>query len=215
MRAIKPSFEIITPVSVIEGMLSRIETAGRTCYKSEDKITDASSKDFVSMICKRGHLSVLEHESISVRIICDRGVSHELVRHRIASFSQESTRYCDYSGEMDFIIPPWCDIEEGHYDFESEFRQLSKPEALWLMFAVGSELTYQDLRVKGWKPEQARSILPNSLKTEVVMTANLREWVHIFDLRDAAPAHPQMREIMEPMHKKFAELIPVIFGGKS
>lgn len=189
MRLIKPSFEILWYPSSLE----LLEAAGRTCYLSEP---EGDSGAFIKMIIKRGHESVLEHETISVRIICDRGISHELVRHRIASFSQESTRYCDYSGEIEFIIPSWVDEAK---------------DGVWVDAMENAANAYTFLRGMGWKPEQARSVLPNSLKTEIVMTLNLRSWRNFFKLRTSPAAHPQMREIAIPMLKAFKELVPVVF----
>lgn len=215
MRLIKPSFEILTSRLVIEGMLKRIEVAGRTCYKSEDKLTQDSAKKFVASILKSGHESVIEHESISVRIICDRGVSHEIVRHRLASYSQESTRYCNYSkdkfnNQLTFIIPCWLDMNEKEINVVESSINTSRK--IWLDCMLDAEYHYIQLIKLGWKPQQARSILPNSLKTEIVMTCNVREWRHVFKLRTGKAAHPQMREIMRPMLDEFKQLIPVIFN---
>ena len=219
----KPYFEIET-VDGLE-MLRKIEKAGRTCYKSEDKITDGSAAKFVAGILKRGHESVIEHGSVSVRIICDRGVTHEIVRHRLASYSQESTRYCNYAGGVTFIIPPWLNIPEDFIDnditqvdisdnVDSWFASDACPDYMWCMTMADAETTYKFLIthcIDKWSPQQARSVLPNSLKTEIVMTCNLREWRHFFKLRTAPSAHPQMREIAVPMLKMFKLLIPVIF----
>lgn len=201
MRIIEPSFEIM-PVNG-EEILKNIERAGRTCYKSEDKITADSARKFVAGIVKSGHESVIEHEKITVRIICDRGVTHEIVRHRIASYSQESTRYCNYSNdkfgnELTFIRPfYWNDEPE-------------KMEA-WLCHMKLTEETYMQLIKLGASPQEARAILPNSLKTEIVVTMNIREWRHFFKVRCSPAAHPQMREIAIPILKKFQEIIPVVF----
>ena len=202
MKIINASYRIETPIDGAE-MLKRIEKAGRTCYKSEDLITEESAKAFVRRLIERGHESVLEHESITVRVVCDRGVSHELVRHRIASFSQESTRYCNYSGdkfgsELTFIKP--CFLEEGTGEFGS-----------WIMAMNFSEFAYFDMLAEGCTPQQARSVLPNSVKTEVVMTANLREWRHFLKLRTAKAAHPQMRELTVPLLEELQKRIPVVF----
>ena len=201
MRIIEPSFEIM-PVNG-EEILKNIERAGRTCYKSEDKITADSARKFVAGIVKSGHESVIEHEKITVRIICDRGVTHEIVRHRIASYSQESTRYCNYSNdkfgnELTFIRPfYWNDEPE-------------KMEA-WLCHMKLTEETYMQLIKLGASPQEARAILPNSLKTEIVVTMNIREWRHFFKVRCSPAAHPQMREVAIPILKKFQEIIPVVF----
>lgn len=177
--------------------LETIELAGRTCYKSEDKITEDSAKKFVKNILKRGHESVIEHVSASVRFITNRGVTHELVRHRLCAFSQESTRYVDYQKEMEFIKPVWKDNSEAY--------------SLWERFIIEAENNYNILRKLGWRPEQAREVLPNSLKTEIVTTANLREWRHIFKLRTSKAAHPQIRFLMKECLKMFQDEIPVLF----
>ena len=199
MRVINPGFDILTPIKGDE--LKKIELAGRTCYKSEDRISDDSAKDFVKMLIDRGHEAMLEHSSLSVKFICDRGVSHEIVRHRIASFAQESTRYCNYSkekfgSELTFIKP--CFFEGTAYD-------------LWSAAMLNSETIYFGLLSQGATPQQARSVLPNSLKTEIVVTANYREWRNILKLRTAKAAHPQMREIMIPLLNELKTRIPVIF----
>ena len=216
MRLIKPSFEILTPINR-EQILKAIEVAGRTCYKSEDKITEDSASKFVEMIVKSGHLSVIEHQSLSVKFICDRGVSHELVRHRIASYSQESTRYCNYAKDkfnkqIPFIIPPWSTIEPGEGD-QSNFGLHSHGEILWLNAMQNSQEIYNSLIQAGWQPQQARSVLPNSLKTEIVATCNLRQWKEIFRQRVSIKAHPQMRELMEPLEVEFKKFLPEIFGA--
>lgn len=224
MKLIKPNFEILSPIDS-EAILTAIELAGRTCYKSEDLIDEGTGKRFVEMLLKRGHESVLEHQGFSVKFICDRGVSHELVRHRIASFSQESTRYCNYSkdkfgNQLTFIIPPWTNFSEGEWDHDGvDVLSMGGPslfsnaEILWLKQMVCSEGYYIELSKpeNGWRPEQARSVLPNSLKTEIVVTANLREWRTIFKQRTASVAHPQMRELMVPLLRMMQNLLPVVF----
>lgn len=201
MRIIDPS----VTVPEIDGiqLLKSIEKYGRVCYKSEDKITDDSYIAFIRMIMGRGHESMLEHEKITVRIVCDRGVSHEIVRHRIAAYSQESTRYCDYSGdkfdgEVTFIRPFF--YKEGSQEF-----------SVWKMSMRQAENSYKALRGAGSPAQEARSVLPNSLKTEIVITYNLREWRHFFKLRAAESAHPQMRQIAVPLLLHFKERIPVLF----
>ncbi|MBF0452163.1 MAG: FAD-dependent thymidylate synthase [Candidatus Magnetomorum sp.] len=202
MKIIAPSYEIMFIPDITE-LLQRIELAGRTCYKSEDKITDQSARAFVRRIIASGHLSVIEHIHITIKFIIDRGVSHELVRHRLASYSQESTRYANYSknkfGNEITVIRP-CFWEE------------SSPEyAQWKQAMADTEKIYLKLIDMGARPEQARSVLPNSLKTEVVMTCNLREMRHILALRCSKAAHPQIREVMQPLLKEMHEKIPVIF----
>ncbi|MBR1589477.1 MAG: FAD-dependent thymidylate synthase [Acidaminococcaceae bacterium] len=201
MRIIEPSF-VIMPVNG-EEILKNIELAGRTCYKSEDKITEDSARKFVAGIIKSGHESVIEHEKITVRIICDRGVTHEIVRHRIASYSQESTRYCNYSNdkfgnELTFIRPFYWKNDGLKMDIWEDAMRLIEEK-------------YMDLITLGATPQEARAILPNSLKTEIVVTMNLREWRHFFKVRCSPAAHPQMREIAIPILKKFQEIIPVVF----
>lgn len=203
MKIINASYRIETPTYSGEKLLKSIEQAGRTCYKSEDRITDESAEAFVRMLIERGHESVLEHASITVRFVCDRGVSHEIVRHRIASFSQESTRYCNYSNdrfrnEITFIKP--CFLEGGTGGYK-----------LWKQAMFVAEKEYFDLLNWGFTPQEARSVLPNSTKTEIIMTANLREWRHFLKLRTAKAAHPQMRELTVPLLKELQEWIPVVF----
>jgi thymidylate synthase (FAD) len=209
MILIKPSFEIMTDTRSIPKLLYIIEDAGRTCYKSEKR---GEPHRFILGIIERGHESVIEHANITVRIICDRGVTHEIVRHRLVSYSQESTRYCNYKGGVTFVIPPWLTywIKEGSFE-DSSWRPNNTLADLWFMTMLATENSYKRLLEEGWSPQQARSVLPNSLKTEIVMTANLREWRHIFRLRTAKAAHPQMREVMIPLLQKFKEFIPVVF----
>ena len=213
MRLIKPSYEILTPVDRF-GILKLLEQAGRTCYKSEDKITEDSCVGFVEKIQSRNHLSVIEHCSLTIKFIVDRGVTHELVRHRLCSYSQESTRYCNYNKDkfdkqVTFIIPPWVDILPGSYTSVEDLDDT--PDAMWYEAMLFAESYYIGLLAKGWTPQQARSVLPNSLKTEIVTTANLREWQHIFALRCHESAHPQMREIMIPLRDELHLELPEIF----
>lgn len=216
MILVRPSFEILAVMDRSNPILL-IELAGRTCYKSEDKMTHNSAEKFVKMIKDRGHHSVLEHSAMTVKFICDRGVTHELVRHRLCAFSQESTRYCNYKGGVTFVIPPWIDIPKNRIivrDGQIVGHNLDYgPTASWLDAMLATERRYQELiSAGGWSPQQARSVLPNSTKTEIVVTANFREWNHIFTLRCSRAAHPQMREIMVPLRKRCRELIPIIFG---
>lgn len=202
MRVIEPSFEIITPVDT-EAVMRHIELCGRVCYKSEGNIGEGSAERLVKHMLERGHESPIEHFSISVRIICDRGVSHEWVRHRLASYSQESTRYCNYSqdkfgNELTFIKP--AGIEAG-----------SEAYALWEQAMRSAERSYLEMLKIGVAPENARSVLPNSLKTEFICTMNLREWRHFFALRTAPAAHPDMRAIAQPLQAEFRRLLPALF----
>lgn len=225
MRLIKPSFEVLAIMGQdlkhellpCDTPLALIEKAGRTCYKSEERITNTSAIDFTEMVLKRGHESVIEHSAMTVKFICDRGVTHELVRHRLCAFSQESTRYCNYKGGVTFVIPPWLKWAEGEYSPFSDKWYTSKPKGvdeapwLWWVACADAEEKYICLLENGWSPQQARSVLPNSLKTEIVVTANFREWRHILKLRTSKAAHPQMRELMIPLLSKLKETIPVIF----
>ena len=288
MKLIKPYFNIIEQQSGLEGMYKQIEMAGRTCYKSEDKITETSAKEFVDRMIKSGHGAMLEHgtiyfkipanidvagnfldevstwtkckhitcsegnwwavttnlrvmvehfapeyieeliakyqceptkyheKRISVKFICDRGVSHEFVRHRVFSFAQESTRYCNYSkdkfdNEITFITPPWFDKElhfnSGALDIVDGFSELKEhfglDGAVFLSNLLNAEDDYKTLINEEWKPQQARAILPNALKTELVMTGFVSDWKHFFKLRDAGSAHPQARELAQPLHEEF------------
>ena len=202
MNVIPPSFELLDRVDGT-ALLQKIELAGRVCYKSEAKITPDSAAGFVRRILENGHESVLEHEKLTARIVCDRGVSHEIVRHRIASYSQESTRYCNYS----------LDKFQNELTFIRPFFWNDEPEKLrvWEEAMAAAERAYLALLDLGATAQEARAVLPNSLKTELVMTMDLREWRHFFRLRAAAPAHPQMREIAVPMLRAFQEAVPVIF----
>lgn len=202
MNIILPSFVFNDD---IEGntIIKKIEKAARVCYKSEDKISEGSAEKFLRNIIARGHESVLEHEKITVTVICDRGVSHEIVRHRIASYSQESTRYCNYNSEkfgkeLTFIKPCfWSEDSDKYAVWEKQMQQI--------------EDTYNQLIDSGASPQEARAILPNSLKTEIVITMNIREWRHFFNLRTSAGAHPQMREIASIMLTSFQDRIPILF----
>lgn len=311
MRLIKPSFEIIEQQPGILGLYKQIELAGRTCYKSEDKITPDSAAAFVDRMIKSGHGAMLEHgtvylripdvssdgqyvypakgkyagnkysrlntkwegpanaqyivtfvttnlrvlvengwtddlkyicepteyheKRVTVRFICDRGVSHEFVRHRVFSFAQESTRYCNYSkdkfgNEITFITPCWlsdlkwegsykwhcwCGIDtygpgEDCFDSPQDYSDRSNtdflyntPEGMFISSLLNNEFVYKELISQGWKPQEARAILPNSLKTELVMTGFVSDWKHFFKLRDAGSAHPQAQELAKPLHEEF------------
>ncbi len=204
MKIIPPSYEM-DKFDGVE-MMKRIEKAGKTCYKSEETITEKSYDGFIRMIIRRGHESVLEHEKITFRVICDRGVTHEIVRHRIASYSQESTRFCNYGNkEIEYIdITPFLKEEWVNEKGVSALR-------LWHEAMEIAEDYYKEMIRIGVPPELARSVLPNSLKTEIVITMNLRELRHFFKLRTAKTAHPQMREIMKPIFKEIKEKMPAVF----
>ena len=288
MKLIKPSFEILPQSKGLDGIYKQIEIAGRICFKSEDKITDTSAKEFVKRMIKSNHGSVLEQGTVylthpiensgspsylgigtkyrenkyskvnydnwgtryittnyrvlvendwlddlqylcepieyhekrtTVKFICDKSISHEFVRHRVFSFSQESTRYCNYSSkdkfnnELTFIIPCWIDdIEER---FNSDYNYCSHSEyhhgkddanKQWYDVCMNAEYVYNDLIQKGWTPQQARAVLPNSLKTELVMTGFDSDWEHFFELRTPATAHPQARELAIPLQKEMNKI---------
>ena len=202
MNAIKAYTQIFGDIDGQE-ILNKIERCGRVCYKSEDKIEDGSAERFVANIIKRGHEAVLEHASITVKFVVDRGISHELVRHRLASYCQESTRYCnyakeDFNSEITFIIPEYLSYKSDGWN-------------TWKQAMKACEDAYFKLLEFGLSPQEARAVLPNSTKTEVVMTANLREWRLFFKLRTASAAHPQMQEVTRPLLDELKELIPVVF----
>lgn len=205
MKLVSASFEILEPddLGSWNTMLVRIERAARTCYKSEERISVFSAEPLVKKLIGSGHHAMLEHGGdISVRFVVDRGVSHELVRHRLASFAQESTRYCNYSrgkfgGECTFI-------DARPHLSESEWAE-------WESALATAESYYLSMLEAGVKPQMARSVLPNATKTEVVVTANPREWRHIFELRTSERAHPQMREVMCPLLAEFRRRVTVLF----
>lgn len=206
MKIINAGYEILTPIS--EGgikELQHIEKIARVCYKSESLITEdgESAKKIIKMLIERDHTAMIEHSSLSVKFIVDRGVSHELVRHRIASFAQESTRYCNYSKDkfnngIIFIKPFFFNSNDDRYK-------------RWLSEMTSAEGAYLDLLNMGATPQEARSVLPNSTKTEITITANYREWRNFFKLRTAKTAHPSMREVAIPLLKELKIKLPIIF----
>lgn len=221
MKLIKPYTEILTPINGLE-ILQTIEKVARTCYKSEDKITEGSAEKMIQMLISRGHEAMIEFFDITIKFVCDRGVSHELVRHRIASFAQESTRYVNYSkgqfgGHLTYIIPEWLNLKEGEYNTVQEvisahsLKDDNNDIGVYAFSLLNSERNYLGLISEGWQPQQARSVLPNSLKTEINVKMNLREWRHFFKLRTALAAHPQMRELTIPLLKELQSKIPIIF----
>ena len=198
MEIIRPYYVIETPIDE-DTVYKRLEQFGRTAYKSEHLINEHTAAIFLSSIINRGHESVLEHVSITVRFICDRGVTHELVRHRLVAYTQESTRYCNYAKKgVTFIKPPFWEAENPLYE-------------CWGTTMKYAESAYNYLIENGATPQEARSVLPNSLKTEIVATANIREWRHILRLRCSKNAHPQMRELMVPLLKELKYALPVLF----
>ncbi|MFO7911794.1 MAG: FAD-dependent thymidylate synthase [Desulfotignum sp.] len=196
MQIIDQGYEII---SLPADLLQTIEAAGRTCYKSEDKITSDSAAGFVSRMRDRGHHAMIEFGDIIVRFVTNRGVTHELVRHRLFSFAQESTRYVRYDGKMEFIRPCWWE--------DSTPAQ----QETWETAMKDAEKYYLELLKSGWRPEQSREVLPNSLKTEIVVKGNIREWRHMFALRCSKKAHPQIRALMLPLLVDLQGRLPVVF----
>ena len=205
MRVINAGYEIISDLNGSE-ILKHIERCARVCYKSEDRITAGSAEKMVAALIRSGHEAMLEHYSFTVKFICDRGISHELVRHRLSSFAQESSRYCWYAKdkfgkELTFINPCFWEPDSDNY-------------ARWFHEMDEAEKTYLAMIEDGATPEQARDILPMSIKTEIVMTANLREWRHFLKLRAegvTGKPHPQMLEITIPLLKELKQKIPVVF----
>lgn len=214
MNIVSPSFEVITPIDGME-ILKTLEAVGRTCYKSEDKITNDSCIKFVKGIIDRGHEAVIEHYNLTVRLTNDRGVSHEEVRHRIASYAQESTRYCNYGSDKFGNQVTYIDIKGG-MQLDPVVSKLSAEEQAaiydeWVEGCLDAERHYNRMLELGATPQIARAVLNNSTKTEINITMNLREWRHFFKLRTAPTAHPQMREIAIMLLKAFKMMIPVIF----
>lgn len=218
MNILRPSFEILTPIS--EGgieELKHLEKIGRVCYKSEDKITEdgSSAKKFISNIVKSGHEAIIEHGSVSVLFTVDRGITHEIVRHRVASYAQESTRYVNYSQDrfgngINVIDVTSC------VDYDSSLSKLSADELQqvyyeWYDAMADAERHYMKMLELGVSPQIARGVLPNSTKAELTMTANYREWRHFFQLRCAKGAHPQIREVAIPLCKEFQKRLPILF----
>lgn len=218
MQILKAGYEILTPISDggIEE-LKHIEKIGRVCYKSEERITDdgESAKKFVKMLINKGHEAMIEHSSLSVKFSVDRGVTHEIVRHRLASFSQESTRYVNYSldkfgNEINVI-----DIVGGIM-LDSKTKNLSREDINvifqeWVAAMKDAEAHYMKMLSAGASPQIARSVLPTSTKADLTMTANYREWRNFFKLRTAKDAHPQMVEVTEPLLRELKQRIPIIF----
>ena len=209
MNIIKPSVEIID-MDDYDRIIKKIEKIGRVCYKSESNISDGSAERFIGNILRRGHESVIEHEAVTVRFVCDRGVTHEIVRHRIASYSQESTRYCNYTSDKFGNEITVIDIAGGFaYDLEKAEDQ--KKYEIWKRSMEEAEAAYFELLEAGATPQEARSVLPNSLKTEIVITMNLRAWRNFFRLRVDKAAHPQMREVAGIALREFKEKLPLFF----
>lgn len=207
MKIIEPYFTILTDIDRNE-IYRQIELAARTCYKSENMVTPESSARLVKHLVSHNHLAMLEHASIAVKFVVDRGVSHEIVRHRMASYAQESTRYCNYGinkfdNEITVIRP-------------SAFQKGSFEYVMWESACERAEDMYMRLISDGVSPQWARSVLPHSLKTEIVVNMNLREWIHFFNLRaigTTGEPHPQIKEVAMPLLERFAKEMPEVFGG--
>ena len=190
---VKPKVELL---QISNNPKELIELAGRTCYKSENKITKNSASKFVKMLFEKRHHSVIEHAFATFKIITDRGVTHELVRHRLASYSQESTRYVRYN-QLQVINPG--------------FKENSEEFTLWIDTCKKIANSYKKLLNLGYSPQIARSVLPNCLKTEIVVTANFREWMHIIELRTSNAAHPQIRQVIKAVSTVLYKYVPEIF----
>lgn len=222
MKIIKQSHEILTNISG-EEILKAIEIAGRTCYRTEGCITSESAPKFAKMLIDRGHEAMIEHVSLSVRFITARSVTHELVRHRLCSFAQESQRYCAYNkekfgGEISVILPVW--FYEAYEWAETHNKMCGEDQpknfTRYLKWKRSCELTEEDYLEQldlGAKPEEARDVLNNSCRTEIVTTANLRELRHLLRLRTSPAAHPQIRALMIPLLEELKSRVPVVFDN--
>ncbi len=202
VKIVEPRVEILTPLNG-EAILRHIELCARNCYKSEDKISSDSAVKMVKKLLDLGHEAMIEHFNLTVKLTCDVGVYKDLTRHRHASYAIESTRYCNYSkgkygNEISVIAP--CHIAKGSPEY-----------ALWLKTMEEIEKNYNTMAALGCKPDQLRMLLPHSTKADVIITANLREWRHIFKLRCAPAAHPSVQEVMKMLLKQMKAQIPVIF----
>ena len=220
MKIIEPSYEILTNIDGNK-ILKDIELAGRCCYKSEDKITDDSCIEFVQNLLNRGHLAMIEHSFLSVKFICNRGFTHEMVRHRLCAFAQESTRFVNYSkdkhgSEITVIRPPF--LHESKRPMPEDWKHdanFLNNELDWLAAMKHAELSYLKLISNGCTPNEARGVLPIDVKTEITVSCNLREWIHIFKMRTPNTAHPSMQQLMRPLCTELKTRIPLIFDELS
>jgi thymidylate synthase (FAD) len=221
-KIMKPKFQILSHFNE-RSILRHLELCGRTCYKSEDKITNDSCYKFIKMLLSRGHESVIEHYNISIKFICSRSLSHQLVRHRLCSFSEQSQRYCNFETKIDMgiIQPYWLDPLDAKKIRNKSFTSvLQIPEGIsnkcryWLESIIDSVNSYGILLRSNpeMTPQQVRSLLPNAAKTEIVCTANLRQWRHILKLRTSKGADPEIKELMIPLLKKLQEKLPTLFS---
>jgi thymidylate synthase (FAD) len=223
ITVVEPGWSWVEPPD-FEYMAQHLEMCGRTCYKSEERITDDSAEKFVRMICKSKHVSVLEHCSFSVRVVCSRACSHQVVRHRIAAYSQESQRYCNYGkkNSLSVICPPSVGLEPGDYirnqydctfTLDGEHFEPNAIQQLWLDSVMNDYYSYEELIEKKVKPEDARFLLPNACKTELIMTMNLRTWMHVFQERALNPhAQWEIRGIFHDLYLHCVAALPCVFG---
>lgn len=215
MKIVKPYAKIMEPES-LAGALARVEYAARVSHRSEDGQTDESAERFIrAVVLQHGDWSVVEHVSASVEFLVDRGITHEIVRHRIASYTQESTRFVNYAKKMppSFIYPipgVWCNKSEDH-TFKTAYDHDCIYNGSWLCAIQECERVYQELLKQGWRPQEARSVLPNALTSKIVVTMNLRTWRHFFLMRTSKEAHPQMRQVTIPLLAEFQRLVPVLY----
>lgn len=214
MKLIQPKVEILDKLDG-QAILERIERVARTCYKSEDKITEGSAQKLVKRLIESKHEAMLEFVDVTVKFTCDRITSQSICRHRLASYAQESTRYCNYSkdkfgNELTFIIPSW--VTESEDILNKDCMSMEKYDTGYFIRALKeAEESYFTLLNQGWKPQQARMVLPMSIKTEINMKCNLREWRHFFKLRCSTAAHPDIRKLALDLLNQMHEQIPVIF----
>lgn len=217
MKLIRPSVEIPENIDGVQ-MLKTLEKIARTCYKSEDKITedDSSARKLIGTILQSHHLSILEFIDITVKFTCSRVTSQSIVRHRLGSYAQESTRYCNYSkdkfdNQLTFIIPQWSMLSQGEYTVDDVLENAEPRDCIFLENCKNAELTYNRLVKVGCRAEEARDVLPFCTKTEINVKYNLREWKHFFELRCSSKAHPEIRLLARTLLKRFHEEIPLIF----
>lgn len=210
MKAVQPKVEFITPLNR-DAILKRIEEVGRTCYKSEDKITEESAPKFAKMLVKRGHEAMIEHVNITIKFTTDRGIPHEVVRHRLASYAQESSRYCNYSKSKHGSSISVIDIASGfEYDM-ADSKDFTK-YATWYDAMEYAEKAYLKMIELGAPPDEARSVLPTCTKTEIVMTTNLREGRHFIRLRASKHAHPSIQLLAKEVLRVFNIELPELFS---
>ena len=215
MEVVKQSHEILNTIDW-DNVLLQLELPIRKCYNSEHRIKEGSAEKLIRTVISNKHVSTLEHFSFSVNFITNRGVTHELVRHRMASYSQVSTRYVNYGGrDMQYILPVWMDDTYlGHYsDKPLVATDITTPEGIWIESCMKSESAYKELLRMDSKPEQAREVLNNSLQTDITMTTTVRDWIHLLGLRCDKTAHPQIRSLMRGLHSELVDTCPVLFDS--